>query len=1056
MDILLPALFGLRCVLGPAGVLPNMNLIEDLADHADIDLWSMVPSLVDELGETADVLAKFTSSKFICASGGPVSPIAAGKVNDVVRILNLTGTTEGLFIGNLVVKREDWHWFAFHPYSGFEFKEIESGVYEHWIHRNEHSSLFQGIFHTFPAEKSYNFKDLYIRHPQGLNLWAFKGRSDDTVVLSNGYKISPLETEAFIATHPAIEGCLVIGSGKPQAGLLIELKDPAVSTNTEDLDSIWSTVEKANAQSVHKNQLHRDFITFAEVDKPFIRTDKRTVKRRATLDLYTEYIERFYNSRDDDAGDVKVDTSSINSITESIRNIFGDSLPGIAEASPDNDLFNLGLDSLLVFRVVKTIRAVTGLNELAPRYLYANPTLSKFSALLFRLAIEAQEKANASASDNTIDVNVTKMKKMIENHKARHSFKLNPFDYINPNHYMGLNFFLSIREGVTFEAVFENLRGGLRRTLDLIPGLDGKMMVRSPQEIGYKKGDLSVTIPHLPGALDGRQDHPRQLIYKDLSDILPSFDELREGGFLPSAVRDGLVLPDNTFPPLPADILVAQANFVKGGCILATNMNHCCLDGIGVMVALNAWAENCRYLQGDAAATCSWYDPESFNHNLPEILYEQEGHAKPIEEVDSGVWGFLPFLPPEKPQQSDATNVATPVVAGIDQAGYINNASWPLEAGNDQIQEKGITNSHHLDKTAASINPPKLNGDTTAQTNRIHWAEEDYLPPMASETNGGDTLRTVVVAPLTTIISSANAPTNEILPATITSDNEISMAEPSVDNRQDTPATTRNDKLPEPPPFPHRFVWPPPPVEHGLSTTLFLLRPEKVQELKDAVLGDPTAKGVTSISDIVQAFFWRSAIRARYHVATELRGETFTADEVSVLELPVDGRPYFSSLLPETYMGSMLILNRPNLPTKTLVSPKTSIGAIAAHLREAAARITTSLVHDAFTLLKSLPNYERFTTACMGLEGMHAMISNLMLFQTSEISFGGEFFGNGGSPESMRPQIERGHKRFRFLVIYPMRADGGVELVLGTNSEELSMLMRDEEFVRYAELVDSC
>lgn len=70
MNIILPSLLGLHCILGPAGVLPNMYLVESLADHENIDIWSMVPSLVDELGETPDVLAKFKSSKFICASGG--------------------------------------------------------------------------------------------------------------------------------------------------------------------------------------------------------------------------------------------------------------------------------------------------------------------------------------------------------------------------------------------------------------------------------------------------------------------------------------------------------------------------------------------------------------------------------------------------------------------------------------------------------------------------------------------------------------------------------------------------------------------------------------------------------------------------------------------------------------------------------------------------------------------------------------------------------------------------------------------------------------------------
>jgi len=714
------------------------------------------------------------------------------------------------------------------------------------------------------------------------------------------------------------------------------LKDPS-SKDNELFDSIWSTVEKANALSVHKNQLQRDYITFAEPDKAFVRTDKGTVKRRATLALYADYIERFYNTRDEHSDAVTVDTSSLESIMNSIRHILGSLLPTIHEASPDTDVFSLGLDSLLVFRAVKNIRAAMELqDQLAPRHLYANPTLAKFSAVLARLAAEAR-KTNGTASDD-VKGDLAKMKRMIDQHKARLSFKLNPFDYVNPNHYMGLNFFFALQKGISFEQAFTKLQEGLRRTMQLIPALDGKMMICSEQEIGYKKGDLRLTIPPLPPVSSDSDStdsstRPRQLVYKDLSHVLPPFEELRDAGFVPSAFKDEPVLDENTFPPLPADILIAQANFVEGGCILATNFHHCCLDGIGVMVALKVWAESCRYLQGDVSATCSWLDPESINHSLPEILYEHEGYARPAHEVDPGVWGFLPFLPPEE---------------------RLDN------------HENG-----------------------TLKTEESHIPKEKALPP----------------APL----------------------------------------------------FPRKFVWPPPPAQDGLKTTMFLIPPENVQKLKQEVIADPEAKGaITSISDIVQAFFWRSAIKARYRVAKELRGETFGPDEISILELPVDGRPYFSSLLPSSYMGSMLILNRPNMPIETLCSPETSIGRIAYLLREAAARITPSLVHDAFTLLQSLPDYSRFTTACMGLAGMHAMISNLMLFETSEISFGDGFFANGGSPEAMRPQVERGNKRFRSLVIYPMRDDGGVELVLGTLPEELEMLKTDEEFTKYAKLMDSC
>ncbi len=624
---------------------------------------------------------------------------------------------------------------------------------------------------------------------------------------------------------------------------------------------------------------------------------------------------------------------------DSIRYILGSLLPAIHEASPVTDVFSLGLDSLLVFRAVKTIRAAMGLqDQLAPRHLYANPTLAKFSAALVRLATEAR-KINGTALDDLVNDDLVKMKRMIVKHKARQPFKLNPFDYVDPSHYMGLNVFFALRKGISFEQAFANLQEGLRRTMQHIPALDGKMMVCSEREIGYKKGDLRLTIPLLPSSASSDSDGtdssmgPRQLVYKDLSHVLPPFEELRDAGFVPSAFKDELVLGGDPFPPLPADILIAQANFVEGGCILVTNFHHCCLDGIGVMVALKVRAESCRYLQGDMLATCSWLDPESFNHSLPEILYEQEGYARPAHKVDPGVWGFLPFPPPEEPLEN--------------------------------------------------------HGNNTFETEKSCLPKEKALPP----------------API----------------------------------------------------FPRKFVWLPPPAQDGLSTTMFLISPENMQKLKQKVIADPEAKGaIALISDIVQAFFWRSAIKARYRVAKDLRGDIFGTDEISVLELPVDGRPYFSSLLPSSYMGSMLILNRPNMPVETLCSPETSIGRIAYLLREAAARITPSLVHDAFTLLQSLPDYSRFTTACMGLAGMHAMISNLMLFQTSEVSFGDEFFADGGSPEAMRPQIERGDKRFRFLVIYPLKNDGGVELVLGTLPEELEMLKTDEEFTKYARLVDSC
>ena len=72
MNILIPSLFRLHCIMGPINVIPNLNLIDSIAEYGEIDIWSMIPSLVDELGEAPDILPKLKSSKFICASGGKI------------------------------------------------------------------------------------------------------------------------------------------------------------------------------------------------------------------------------------------------------------------------------------------------------------------------------------------------------------------------------------------------------------------------------------------------------------------------------------------------------------------------------------------------------------------------------------------------------------------------------------------------------------------------------------------------------------------------------------------------------------------------------------------------------------------------------------------------------------------------------------------------------------------------------------------------------------------------------------------------------------------------
>ncbi|EXK77739.1 hypothetical protein FOQG_17575 [Fusarium oxysporum f. sp. raphani 54005] len=262
MNLFATFLFDTHSVMGPVGVRPDMNLLASLADHGNIDIWHFMPVYVNELGQHPEVLQRFKSSKFIGAGGGPVSAELAAKVNEVVRVHNLFGTTEGLFMGDMLVEKEDFLWVSFHPYAGFEYTEIERGLFEQRAVKNEHWALHQGIFHTFPDVEEFNFKDLFIKHPTKPNLWLYMGRSNDIICLEDAQKLSPIETENMICAHPNVKGCVMIGNGQKFACLMVELKadtprDPGTIEGFKE--SLGDIIDQADQNQLLRGYLRRDY-----------------------------------------------------------------------------------------------------------------------------------------------------------------------------------------------------------------------------------------------------------------------------------------------------------------------------------------------------------------------------------------------------------------------------------------------------------------------------------------------------------------------------------------------------------------------------------------------------------------------------------------------------------------------------------------------------------------------------------------------------------------------------------------------------------------------------
>ena len=134
------------------------------------------------------------------------------------------------------------------------------------------------------------------------------------VVFSNAGKLNPLAYEESLLSNPHIKTALVIGNGRLKPALLLELHDGLPNTLegiVHTMNSIWHTVEGANAVSPKHGVVSRSHILFTKSDKPVMRASKGTVQRKLTLELYQDDINRLYESLEEPRPEIAIEQSAV-------------------------------------------------------------------------------------------------------------------------------------------------------------------------------------------------------------------------------------------------------------------------------------------------------------------------------------------------------------------------------------------------------------------------------------------------------------------------------------------------------------------------------------------------------------------------------------------------------------------------------------------------------------------------------------------------------------------------------------------------------------------------
>ena len=347
-----------------------------------------------------------------------MSHSAGESLKDYVNLCQYFGTTETSNIPQLLPSREDWAYMEWHPACSIEMQTFDpdEGTFEMVHFPNASTHAHSPLNHNLPGIGEWRTKDLFKHHPTNNKLWKFSGRVDDIVVLSNGHKFNPVPAEALVQEHTTISGALVIGQGRFQPALLLELRDHKPDTSSV-IDKLWPVIEQANKRLPGQGRIVQSRVLIVPANKPFHRTPKGTIVRKLTEKAFAAEIEKLYIDNNDtiDKDDIPAwQTFEEESLRRLLHMVLSKCLPK-TKVSEHVDFFLMGLDSLKAVDMVKSLRAALRnrlqppqISKLSTRLVYENPSIEKLakaiSALLNPVTPCNVDGSEGQGDDNRVAV----------------------------------------------------------------------------------------------------------------------------------------------------------------------------------------------------------------------------------------------------------------------------------------------------------------------------------------------------------------------------------------------------------------------------------------------------------------------------------------------------------------------------------------------------------------------------------------------------------------------------------------------------------------------------
>ncbi|KAK5628286.1 hypothetical protein RRF57_004001 [Xylaria bambusicola] len=389
------------CFPAPASLPTAESTIELLSETRARSLLT-VPSILEDAQRhlSDDELDVLRNLEFVVVGGGALNTdVATSLAGRGVKLLNHFGATEVGPIAPIAVPDSgyDWRYVRLRRDLEYELVPIVDGPSD--------IDIWQLNVRTIGHNSVFSLADKLKRRPGEGRDVQLLGRSDDLIVLANGEKVMPQILERSLGQLAGVQAALAFGEGRFEIGVLIEpsqqqLQDDNMDTLRQNLmDSIWAEIQILNPTlDSHARILDPTAICILDPGERLPRSDKGSVTRAEAYRQFDSEINSVYASLSSLEGDDARTELDLLNLEPTLLRFVQEYLPHAQTKSIDDDLFELGLDSLRAARLQQRIS--TQLLRTLPhepqlgRFVYRYPSVRAMAARI-QLLVSGDNDGNS-------------------------------------------------------------------------------------------------------------------------------------------------------------------------------------------------------------------------------------------------------------------------------------------------------------------------------------------------------------------------------------------------------------------------------------------------------------------------------------------------------------------------------------------------------------------------------------------------------------------------------------------------------------------------------------